>query len=90
MTSEKGIKLIEKSNKATVLLQLLKETIGIDTPIEMTTWHEISKKFGELMEETNKELGRTKTETKTNGTRNTSTKTSSRSRKSVGKAKTIN
>lgn len=48
--------VMERSNRATVLLELLKETIGVETTIEKTTWREISAKFGELMEQANTEL----------------------------------
>lgn len=48
--------IMERSNRATVLLELLKETIGVTTTIEKTTWREISAKFGELMEQANTEL----------------------------------
>lgn len=83
------IEVLEKSNKATVLLQLLKEVIGVETELEKTTWHEISKKFGELMEDANNEL---KKEGKqiANGKRNNSAKSNTRSGRVTKKAKTIN
>lgn len=83
------IEVLEKSNKATVLLQLLKEVIGVETDLEKTTWQEISKKFGELMEEANNELRKGGKQI-TNGKRNTSSKSNTRSGRVTKKTKTIN